>query len=207
MGSEQGRPRGFDAELALDRALGVFWRYGYQGASFTQLTSAMGVSKPSIYAAFGDKEALYLRALQRYAEVWVKRHALILEREPDGRRAVERYMRSVAHMQTNPGLPGGCFIINGSADCDGLSAPATVEQALRDALLEGEARLARRLLRAQREGQLAPDICIDNLAALFGSLLAGLGVLAKSGAQPAKLDAVISTAMAVWPSPAPAKAP
>jgi TetR/AcrR family transcriptional regulator, copper-responsive repressor len=199
MTNQRGRPRCFDAEAALDRALEVFWRHGFQGASLTELTAAMGVGKPSLYAAFGDKEALYLKALERYATLGAGQGISILDAEPDGRRAVEAYLRAMAAMLTNPALPGGCFVVNGAADCGGAATPPAVEAALHKALQNGEERLRARLARAQREGQLAPDARVDELAAFFSSLLAGLGVLAKSGAKRAKLDGAITAAMAAWP--------
>jgi AcrR family transcriptional regulator len=200
MSAERGRPRNFDENAVLDNALEVFWRHGFQGASLAELTEAMGLSKPSLYAAFGDKESLYLKTLTRYADVQIAKHAAVLEAEPDGRRAVESYLRSMAVMLTDPDLPGGCFIINGTADCGGSSTPASVELALRAALQRGESRLKERIVRAQREGQLASDISAEDLAAVFGSLLAGLGVIAKSGAKRAKLYAIIKAAMGIWPN-------
>ena len=200
MTGERGRPRGFDADAALDRALAVFWRHGFQGASLSELTAAMGVSKPSLYAAFGDKEALYLKALERYVMQQSAAHLAVLDVEADGRRAVEGYLRSIASMHTDPVLPGGCLVINGMADCGGTTTPAAVELALQKALKGGEARLRERLLRAQRDGQLAPEARVTNLAALFMSLVAGLGVMAKGGAKRAKLCAVITAAMGAWPA-------
>jgi AcrR family transcriptional regulator len=199
--AELGRPRNFDAEAALDRALAVFWSRGFQGASLAELTAAMGLNKPSLYAAFGDKESLYLQALDRYAAQQSARHLAILDGELPARRAVETFLRSVAAMQTDPSLPGGCFIINGTADAGGPTTPPAVEAALRKNLLGMEAGLRERLLRAQREGELAPDARPDELAALFCSLIAGLGVQAKSGAKRAKLYAVINAAMGAWPEP------
>ena len=75
MTGERGRPRNFDADTALDRALEVFWRHGFQGASLSELTEAMGLNKPSLYATFGDKESLYLKALDRYAALCAAEHA------------------------------------------------------------------------------------------------------------------------------------
>lgn len=199
MTRDRGRPRSFDTEAALDRALAVFWKHGFQNASLLELTEAMGLSKPSLYAAFGDKESLYLKALERYVALLIVRHAAVLDDEKDGRRAVEAFLRSMAAMLTDPALPGGCFIINGTADSGGLSMPAAVELALRKALQGSETMLHERLLRAHRDGQLPPDARAENLAALFGSLIAGLAVLAKSGAAEAKLNTVIDAAMAVWP--------
>lgn len=199
MNHERGRPRSFDPDTALDRALEVFWRYGFQGASLAELTAAMGLSKPSLYAAFGDKEALYLKALERYAALQIAQHIAIFDTEPDARRALEKFLRAMAAALTDAELPGGCFIVNGMADCGMSSTPPAIELALRKAVQGSEARLHRLFVRAQRDAQLAPDTSAEDLAAFFTSLLAGLGVLAKSGAKRAKLDAVIGAAMRVWP--------
>lgn len=200
MSSERGRPRNFDENAVLDRALEVFWQRGFQGASLSELTDAMGLNKPSLYAAFGDKEALYLKTLQRYVAREISRHAQILDDETDGRVAVAAFLRSMAAMLTDPKLPGGCFIINGTADCGGPDTPANIEHALRDALQNGEEKLRTRLQRAQREGQLPKDARAGDLAAVFSSLLAGLAVFAKGGATRAKLNTIIAVAMSVWPT-------
>jgi AcrR family transcriptional regulator len=199
MTRERGRPRAFDVDLALDRAVDVFWKHGFQDASLHELTEAMGLSKPSLYAAFGDKEALYLKALERYVARLVERHAGALNDEPDARRAVTAFLRSLAAMLANPALPGGCFIINGTADCGGSTIPATVEQALRKALQASEGMVLQRLLRAQAEGDLAAGARPEELAALFASIIAGMAVLAKSGATSARLHTVIAAAMEAWP--------
>lgn len=198
---ERGRPRAFDIDFALERAVEVFWRHGFQDASLHELTEAMGLSKPSLYAAFGDKEALYLKTLERYRQLLIERHAATLNDEPDGRRAVEKFLHSLARMLADPALPGGCFIINGTADCGGSTIPASVELSLREALQGSEMMILERLRRAQREGELAANAQPEALAALFGSLLAGLAVMAKGGAKLSKLTGVIDTAMALWPAP------
>jgi len=199
MTRERGRPRTFDIDLALDRAVEVFWKHGFQDASMHELTEAMGLSKPSLYAAFGDKEALYLKTLERYVALLVERHAAALDGEADGKRAVEGFLRSLALMLADPSLPGGCFIINGTADCGGSTIPASVELALRAALQGSEMMVLERLRRAQRDGDLAPDAQPEALAAMFGSLIAGLAVMAKSGVTVAKLNTVVDAVMAVWP--------
>lgn len=201
MTRERGRPRTFDIDLALDRAVQVFWKHGFQDASMHELTEAMGLSKPSLYAAFGDKEALYLKTLERYLALLVERHAAALNDEVDGRAAVEAFLRSIARMLVDPVLPGGCFIINGTADCGGSTIPASVELALRAALHGTEGMLLARVLKAQQDGDLPVESAPEALAAMFSSIIAGLAVLAKSGAPEAKLMTVIDTAMQVWPAP------
>jgi len=203
MTRERGRPRTFDIDSALDRAVEVFWKHGFQNASMHELTEAMGLSKPSLYAAFGDKEALYLKALARYVELLVARHSAALDDEPDGRKAVAGFMRSMGKMGSDPALPGGCFIINGSADCGGTTVPPAVEQALRAALAGSESMLLSRLERTRADGQLPASAKPAELASLFATLMAGLAVMAKSGVGFAKLDAVIDAAMAAWPQAQP----
>jgi len=199
MTRERGRPRTFDIDVALDRAVDVFWKHGFQDASMHELTEAMGLSKPSLYAAFGDKQSLYLKTLERYVAQLFDRHAAALNDEADGRRAVEAFLRSLAGMLADPALPGGCFIITGTADCGGSTTPAAVELALREAMHGSEMMLLQRLQRAQAEGDLPANARPESLAAMFGSIIAGLAVMAKSGAARARLDMVIEVAMTVWP--------
>lgn len=201
VGNERGRPRNFDRDAALDLALQVFWLNGFQAASLTELTGAMGVNKPSLYAAFGDKESLYLQALQRYTETRMPQHLAVLETEPNGRSAVSKFLRSMVSMYADPALPGGCFIVNGAAECGSPSTPARVDAALRTAIQGSETVLLDRLMRAQRDGQLKRSANTRDLAAFFSSVLAGLGVLAKTGAKKSKLDAIVNAAMGIWPEP------
>jgi AcrR family transcriptional regulator len=207
MAQERGRPRTFDIDDALEQALRVFWKRGFLDASLAELTEAMGLNKPSLYAAFGDKEQLYLRALERYVAQRLSRHAAALESEPDASRAVERFLRGIAGLYADPRNPGGCFIVNGTADLGGAGMPKAVEERLHEALQSNEARLRSRLQRARADGQLAGDAQPELLAGFFMATVAGLGVLAKAGARRAKLDAVVDQAMRAWPALTPRRAP
>jgi AcrR family transcriptional regulator len=200
MNAERGRPRSFDTDTALDRAGEVFWRLGYQGASLAELTAATGLSKPSLYAAFGDKAALYLQCLQRYGTRQVALQTELLEQEPDARRAVESFMRRMVESQTDPALPGGCFIVNGTADCGAPLTPPSVDSALRCASGGTEQRLLSRLERAEREGQLPATVKPAQLATLLATVLTGMAVMAKSGQPREKLDQVVTAALASWPA-------
>ncbi len=199
--SARGRPREFDLDATLDRALALFWRDGYEGASVNEIAEVTGVSKPSLYAAFGDKESLYLRALVRYAERQRTRHAHLLDEEPDGRRAVLAFLLSVVDAHTDPADPGGCMVVSGTTTCDGAAVPASVKQALCNALKVGGMAIEGRLLRAQREGQLAGTVDVAALATYFNTVLAGLGVQAKGQACREVLRGVVASAMTAWPDP------
>lgn len=195
---ERGRRRTFDIDEALDRALAVFWRDGFQGASLTDLTAAMGINKPSLYAAFGDKEQLYLKALERYAGMTLGTHLGALREEADARLALERFLRRIARTMTDPALPGGCFVVNGTADCRLNATPPAVQAALRNALHGTESHVRAHLQQARASGQLPPDADVRKLASFYNAVIAGMGVLAGSGDRRAKLDAVIDAAMACW---------
>src|SRR6202048_610400 len=111
-----GRPRSFDIDGALDRALQVFWRKGYEGTSLSDLTKAVGVNRPSLYAAFGGKEALFRKALDRYLNgpAAYTQEAL---KEPTARAVVERLLQGAADLNTAPRNPGGCLTGQGGLAC------------------------------------------------------------------------------------------
>lgn len=197
--SSRGRPREFALADALDRALPIFWRDGYEGASIAELAEAMGISKPSLYAAFGDKEGLYLQALARYGEQREAQRAHVLDAQPDARLAVESFLHSVVAAYTDPALPGGCMVVSGASTCDGAAVPESVKQALCSALRVGASAIESRLERARREGALDPAVDVAALATYFNTVIAGLGVQAKGGATREALGAVVRAAMLVWP--------
>src|SRR6202162_5101287 len=112
LSGRMGRPRSFDLDEALDSALQVFWRKGYEGTSLSDLTKAVGVNRPSLYAAFGDKEALFRKVLDRYLKgpAAYTQEAL---REPTARAVVERLLLGAADLNTDRRNPGGCIIVHG----------------------------------------------------------------------------------------------
>src|SRR6266852_3492764 len=116
MAMPRGRPRAFDIDKALDRALGVFWRKGYEGTTLSDLTEAMGINRPSLYAAFGSKEGLFRKALDRYAEgpAAYVREAL---NEPTARAVAERLLGGAADLLTDPRHPRGCLAVQGALAC------------------------------------------------------------------------------------------
>ncbi len=196
----RGRPRSFDIDKALESALHVFWKLGFQGASLSELTRATGLSKPSFYAAFGDKQSLYLKSLERYLSILADQHAVILTCEPNARSAIEKFLHSIADLLTSTKLPGGCFIINGVADIDGHTVPEEIEIALRSASKISETLLKQRLKKAKSDGELPLDYKPEALASFFSTVVSGLAVQAKVGASKSKLNSVISTAMRSWPT-------
>ena len=151
----KGRPREFDAEAALDAALRVFWEKGYEGASLPDLTAAMGINRPSLYAAFGNKETLFRRAIDRYLAGPAEHGARALQ-EPTAQRVAERLLRGGIELVTAPANPGGCFLVQAALACGNSADPLRKELAARRAA--NEFALAARFARARIEGDLPADM-------------------------------------------------
>ena len=198
------RPTTFDADAALDAALRVFWTRGYRGASMEELTSVSGGSRPSLYAAFGDKGGLFAAALNRYQETFEAEALAVLDAEPDGRVAVERFLLLAARRFTDPDLPPGCPI---AMQCAGVEpepvgdadeAAQTIAADL-DATLH--ARLRVRLARAKSDGQLPPGEPLGPLTDHYHGVRHALSTAARLGRSERALRAMIEVAMRTWPSP------
>ena len=199
---ERGRPRIFDEDQALDAALAVFWRNGYQGASMAELTDAMGISKPSLYAAFGNKEQLYLSALERYCQKHLSRHTEALAAEADLTKAMRAFLRSVAGMLTSPELPGGCMVVNSAVACDTSALPPRVADAIIDIANPASYSLTRQRLEEElNNGNLPGDTSVDQLADYFATFMSGMSFMAKIGVSKERLFDAIEQALLVLPRP------
>ena len=190
-----GRPRSFDADQALECALKVFWRKGYEGTTLPDLTKAMGINRPSLYAAFGDKETLFRKALDRYFEGPA---AYVFEalKEPNARAAVERLLRGAAELQTCSATPG-CLTVHGALACGDTAGAIRKELALRRE--QGEAAIYQRLKQAKSEKDLPPGSNPADLARYFATVIQGMAVQAAGGASRVELERVVQTALLVWP--------
>ncbi|MBU3866739.1 TetR/AcrR family transcriptional regulator [Streptomyces sp. 4503] len=191
-----GRPRGFDADEALERAMRVFWEQGYEGASLTDLTSAMGITRTSMYAAFGNKEELFRRALERYTEGPASYAARAL-REPTARQVATAFLGGSVRATTRPDCPTGCLGVQGSLAAGDPGRPA------RDALIawrdEAISHLRDRFQRAVDEGDLPPDTDPGLLARYLMTVANGIAVQAVGGATRDDLQQVADMALRTWP--------
>jgi AcrR family transcriptional regulator len=189
-----GRPRAFDAEKALDRAMKVFWRKGYLGTSLFDLTDAMGINRPSLYAAFGDKKSLFRKALERYGKGPSSYLGEAL-REPNARAVVERILHGVVGLLTGPQSPGTCLWVHGALSCG--DDPLRKEFAAQRAA--GLAELRTRFKRAIAENDLPAGSDADALARYVQAVNFGLTVQASTGATRKELLQIVKIALKVWP--------
>lgn len=191
-----GRPREFDMETALNRAMVVFWRKGYEGASLPDLTRAMRISRPSLYAAFGNKESLFRKALDRYSAGPTAYVPEALE-APTARAVVERLLYGAVDLLTNPRHPRGCLWVQGALACGKDADPMRKELISRRKA--GEAAMCRRFSRAADEGDLPSGANPADLARYVMAMTAGMSVLAAGGAKREELLRVVEIALRAWP--------
>jgi AcrR family transcriptional regulator len=189
-----GRPRAFDPDVALDRAMHVFWAQGYEGASLSNLTRAMRINRPSLYAAFGNKEQLFGKVLDRYMSGPLAWFGKALA-SPKARNVVEQLFLGTARMAEDPRIPPGCLLVQGALACGSASAKKEVA-ARRTA---AEAALRRRLQQAKREGDLSKNSDPAELAHYVMTVVRGMTVQAAGGASRDQLHRVAQIALRAWP--------
>ena len=192
-----GRPRAFDRDKALDQALHVFWQNGYEGASIADLTEAMGINPPSLYAAFGNKETLFREALDRYE---ARRDEIMAEAfaAPTAREAMTRLLEGTADRLSDKDKPRGCLMVQGAL-CGGEECDA-VKRDLASRRAAGEAMIRERLKRAKREGELPKDADPAALARFVSTVMQGMAVQASGGATRKELRTIADMALRSWPA-------
>jgi AcrR family transcriptional regulator len=192
-----GRVREFDVEEALCRALEVFWARGYEGATLPQLTRAMGINRPSLYAAFGNKEQLFRKALDHY-QTGPQSFLTEALRKPTAHAVVEAIFSGFVKMQRNRDQARGCLIVSGALACGENAEPVRQELArLRQSAVRG---LRQRFERAIQDGDLPEGTDCATLARYVATILNGLAVQAASGATEKEMRLVARMAMRAWPS-------
>lgn len=191
----RGRPRSFDRGRALERAMHVFWRQGYEATSVSDLTRAMGINPPSLYAAFGDKEQLYLEALGRYQQRRVESMAKWFDEEPTAKAAVRRLLTEAATELARAGAPRGSMLVLSAMQCssDALQAKLAERRASVRAILKA------RIDRGLHEGELARSTDTDALVDFYSAVFQGMSLQARAGASRKRLLATAALAMRAWP--------
>lgn len=194
-----GRPRSFDREAALNCAMLVFWKHGYEATSIALLTKAMGIGAPSLYAAFGDKRALFDEALGYYARTYGAFIVQTLSEETDARRAVERLLREAAVEFSSRAHPPGCLVVSAATNCSPQSAG--VAKLLRSFRAHTVRTLEEKIERARLAGHLPHDVNSRALALFYSSTIQGMSAQARDGATREELQAIAEAALRAWPGP------
>jgi AcrR family transcriptional regulator len=196
-GKGRGRPRAYDPQTALQQALGVFWNTGYSGASLDSIATAAGMNRPSLYAAFGDKHALYIKALDQY---WDTAHAAMQAALTDSSLTLAQalsgfYEGQLAIYFSGDGQPRGCFAI-GTATTEAVEDPE-IRNVLSARLSQLDAGLEARLQTAIETGELKPDSDLAALAVIASSLLHSISIRARAGKSREELTAIVRNAVSV----------
>ncbi|WP_148254449.1 TetR/AcrR family transcriptional regulator [Aidingimonas lacisalsi] len=196
--SLRGRPRAFDPDLALRSAMNLFWERGYEGATLTDLAAVMGINKPSLYAAFGSKEALFRQAVSLYDKAEGRGIELALHAEPRVRDAIAKFLQLNLASYTDPDKPSGCMIV--LAAMIGSPENAGTRDYLAAQRAETRNVLRQRLERGVAEGELAEETDCNVIADFYTTVLQGLSIQARDGATREQLRAIAQAAMAGWES-------
>jgi len=197
--AKRGRPRGFNREDALRRAMEVFWSLGYEGATLAELQEAMGgITAPSFYAAFGSKEELFREAVELYSSTLGLPMMKALDEQPAARASIQALLDAAVEAFTKPGRPRGCMLVLGAMN----SAPENknVQDYLRGLRARRQKVIQRRLRRGIAERDLASSVDAAALASFITTVVDGLAIQARDGASRKDLKFAVRCAMAAWGS-------
>ncbi|MFI8340398.1 TetR/AcrR family transcriptional regulator [Streptomyces sp. NPDC085639] len=192
---QRGRPRSFDRDAALDKAMLAFWEHGYEATSIADLTASLGISAPSLYAAFGDKRTLFDEVVAVYGGRYADFAGVALAEEPTAGAAVARILREAAEIYTDPAHPRGCMVISAATN----TTSQEVAQALRERRNAGLELFESRIRADMATGALPADTDARALARYAGAVLQGMSQQSRDGATREELEAVAERALLAWP--------
>jgi len=191
-----GRPRSFDRDVALSRAMKLFWERGYEAVSLADLTHELGINKPSIYAAFGSKEGLFREAVELYAATEGCATQNAMRDEPTARAAVEAMLRNNARVYTSADKPRGCMVL--LAASVGSSENHEVRAYLATLRTRARALIEARVRRAILEGDVVGTADARRVALFYMSVLCGMSAHARDGLSYSELEPLVDDALAAW---------
>lgn len=192
----RGRPRAFDRDEALRRAMEVFWEHGYEATSMSHLTAAMGISSPSLYAAFGSKEELFREAVAYYNDTLGATAAAELRERPTAREAISAVLRHHAVVFCDPDNPRGCMIVL-AATTSGDDT-RSVHEYLAQWRMALETDFRERVERGIAEGDVPAGADAAAIAAFYNTVNHGMAIQARDGADVKKLSSIAEGAIAAW---------
>jgi AcrR family transcriptional regulator len=193
----RGRPRSFDREAALDAAMQVFWEKGYECTSISDLTEVMGINPPSLYAAFGDKERLFMEAVERYAQS--RNASCSYCDEPTARAAIEKLLTYLATQLSETCHPRGCMMLMAATTASNTSPQ--LQKALADMRTGSRDRMKDRIRHGIADGDVPAGTDAGALADFFSTIMTGMSMNARDGASRKSLMATVAQAMQVFPQP------
>jgi AcrR family transcriptional regulator len=187
-----GRPISFDKDAALEAAMLLFWQRGYEGTSMADLTQAMGLNPSSIYAAFGDKHALFQLAVKRYMKMRAQYAGKALE-EPTLEKVIRALFDSTVAFLTMPGHPPTCMTLSGAVGCSVDATPA--RDIMTEIRKQNEAVMRERFIKARKSGELPKDVNVDDYTRYLSTIIAGLSIQAANGSTKAELKRTVQMAL------------
>lgn len=193
----RGRPREFDRDEALERAMLLFWSHGYETTPVSALTQAMGITPPALYSAFGDKKRLFLEAVARYQQGLGRLARKALTDEATAEEAIRSLLLGAIRTFADPTKPKGCLVILGATNC--TSESADIFEALAEQRRAAESFVQARIAAGEKAGELSDGTDVDALADMVTAIVYGLAVKARDGAPPARLRAMVEQLMRLWP--------
>ncbi len=201
----KGRPREFDREKALQAALEIFWRQGYEPASVADLCKAMDINPPSLYCSFGNKAGLFLEALSHYEHIYWLEPSQKFMNEPDIYKAVADYFTSAAKILLAPNTPCGCMVVLAAVNI--AESEEKIINSVRAMRMETKKMFSDRLRQAIDDGQIPEDTDVPALAGALNTFLEGLSLQARDGLFQSELKAIAGCAVRMLPAPARGIAP
>jgi len=192
-----GRPREFDRDEALRKAMELFWEQGYEGTSLADLQKVMGdITPPSFYAAFGSKEALFREAIELYKQTHGAPIAKVLSEGSTARASIEAFLRTAANKFRQPGSPRGCMMLLSGINCS--PANKGIENFMREERSLREKVLRKRLRRGVAEGDRSKKADVEALVSFYTGVADALALRARDGASRKVLTGIVDYAMAAW---------
>ena len=188
------RPKEFDLDVVLDRAMQVFWSRGYEATSIRHLVARMGIQRGSLYATFGDKRALFFAAIDHYDRVVTERLLATLEEGGSGKEAIRRFFQLKVELSLEPGRPRGCLVTNSTAEL--ASRDRGTARRVGAVLAKIEAAFRRAVVRAQKAGEISPARNPRALARFLTSSAQGLSVMAKTSPERTVLEDIVTVILA-----------